>query len=151
MMFTGPGCCNGTAESSTPLQHSTFVHRRLLSASTRYYHRLRKRPFLALLCAAASARLSTLVCQLLSIPAKNMLRSSPRSVSIVGGTTFGKPNSPEWSRMYQKDVPILKSTIQRVREAGGIVVACAVGICENEAYEVDHPAQDVRFCPRRPQ
>ena len=89
----------------------------------------------------------------LSIPAKNMLRSSPRSrsVSIVGGTTFGKPNSPEWSRMYQKDVPILKSTIQRVREAGGIVVACAVGICENEAYEVDHPAQDVRFCPRRPQ
>ena len=101
MMFTGPGCCNGTAESSTPLQHSTFVHRRLLSASTRYYHRLRKRPFLALLCAAASARLSTLVCQLLSIPAKNMLRSSPRSVAVVGGSTFGKLNSPEWSRMYR--------------------------------------------------
>ena len=35
-----------------------------------------------------------------------------------------------------------------LREAGGIVVACPVGICENLAYEVDHPAQDVRFCRR---
>ena len=35
-----------------------------------------------------------------------------------------------------------------LREAGGIVVACAVGICENLAYEVHQPAQDVRFCRR---
>ena len=35
-----------------------------------------------------------------------------------------------------------------LREAGCIVVACAVSICENLAYEVDHHAQGVRFCPR---
>jgi hypothetical protein len=95
---------------------------------------------------AASADVPT-VGPLVGAPAS--VPAGGRALSFAGGAAkqHARVLSPRLADSCDGVVIVKAPCLPILREAGGVAVACAVRICENLAYEVDHPAQGVRFCP----